>query len=376
MSKAVVLTGNGLSVALNRDFALPKITERFYTRLSPEHKAFIQHHMGAEYNQLNFEESISSIEQAYDALQNYHNFLVSGENGTNFLDVYGLEAVPLEKHVKAIREIIHEYTASILDLIDGNVHHSKIEDNLSGFVLWLEKILNIKNEVDLFTLNFDLLLETIMLKIIGTELFTDFHYKISRPWNVINNNFQYYFNPDLARQIAGDRNIKLHHLHGSLSSFKNINDGRLFKITTESLRDSDIYNRIFELNLIPSIVTGGGKSHKVQQAPFSFYYNEFKKKMCIDEHLCDELYIIGYSFRDDHINNAIKERLEISRRARNPRPVEIVVVDYASTPDQKLNFIARINPVLGLGPRTRGRFVENDARIIFDGANAISHLLK
>jgi hypothetical protein len=375
VNKTVVLTGNGLSVALNHDFALPKITERFYTRLSKEHKAFIQHHMGSEYNQLNFEESISSIEQAYDALQNYHKFLVSGENGANFLKVYNLEDVPLEKHIVAIREIIYEYTVSILELIDGHVQQSEIANKLDGFVSWLRCVLTTKNEVDLFTLNFDLLIETILLDIVGTEGFMDFHYKINRPWNEINNKFQYYFNPDMSRQIAGDINVRLHHLHGSLSSFKNISNGRLFKITTESLRESKLYNKIFELELIPSIVTGGGKSAKVQQSPFSFYYNEFKKKMSIDEFLCDELYIIGYSFQDDHINKAIKERLEISRRSKEPRPLNIVIVDYAATEEDKTKFISKVNKELGLGARTRGKFVANDNRIIFEGANGISKLI-
>ncbi|CAN7457696.1 SIR2 family protein [Paenibacillus sp. LjRoot56] len=375
MSKVVVLTGNGLSVALNRDFSLPNITRRFQNRLSDEHRAFIEHHMGGQYNQIDFEESIASIEQSYDALQNYYNFLSNGVHGERFMQSYGLEATPLMRHVNAIKEIIHEYTASILDLIDGHVHHTEIEEHLSGFVSWLNATLRREEtEVDLFTLNFDLLLETILLEEVGTEGFMDFHHR-GRRWDAIDNNFRFNFNPDLSKQIAGNRKIRLHHLHGSLSSFKNVIDGKLFKVKTEDLRDFELYDRIFDLDLIPSIVTGGGKSIKIQHSPFNFYYNEFKKKMYIEDQLCDELYIVGYSFRDDHINKAIAERLKLARNSTSPRPLNIVIVDFAATQAQKDEFIERVNTVLELGPRTRGRFVVNDTRIIFDGANGIRHLL-
>ncbi|RAI88120.1 SIR2-like protein [Paenibacillus pabuli] len=375
MPRTVVLAGNGLSVALNLDFALPNITRRFFDRLKEEHKAFIEHFMGDHYNQLDFEESIASIEQAYDSLEYYNKFISNQAYGTRFSQAYGLNVEELQKHIEAIKNVIHEYTASILDLIDGNVQKAEIEERLSGFVSWINFLSEKGGEIDFFTLNFDLLMETILLENIGTDNFTDFHYRGDR-WSPIDNKNRYYFNPDRSVQIAGHRPIRLHHLHGSLSSFKHLDDGRLFKITTESLRSSKLYDNLFDLNIIPSIVTGGGKSVKVQQAPFSFYYNEFKKTMFIEEELCDELIIIGYSFRDDHINDAINERLQLSRRRENPLPLKITIVDYATTDDQKSEFIARINQSLQLGTRTKGRFVENDDRILFNGANSVTELME
>ncbi len=374
MSKKVVLTGNGLSVALSSSFSLPNITRRFFSRLKPEHKAFIEHHMGESYNQLDFEESIASIEQAYDSMVNYYKFLSNTREGARFSETYGLDSSSLEKHLIAIREIIYEYTASILDLIDGHVHHDEIEENLSGFVRWLRATVNSGNEVDLFTLNFDLLLETILLEQVGTDRFMDFHHRGKR-WDLLEGGYQYYFNPDISRQIAGNRDIRLHHLHGSLSSFKDLTSGRLFKITTESLRENNVYEKIFDLDIVPSIVTGGGKSTKVQQSPFNFYYNEFKKRMYIEDQLCDELFIIGYSFRDEHINKAIVERLKLARKAENPYPLKMVIVDYANSDEQKRSFIAHINEALELGSRTKGRFIENDERVLFGGANNIEVLI-
>ena len=377
--KKVVLVGNGLSVGLNKEFALPNITKRFYNRLSSEHKSFIKHHMDklekGGYIQTDFEEAIASIEQAYDSLKNYYDFLAENEEGKNFLDSYGLKKDELEKHVTAMKEIIFEYTASILELIDGHVRWSEIDEQLSGFTDWLLETIKETKNVDLFTLNFDLLLETILLETIGTENFMDYHVPRDR-WDLIDNEKRFFFSPDLSLNMFGKRKVRLHHLHGSLSSFKDIQSGKTFKIATEDLRKNEIYNKIFDLNIVPSIVTGGGKSLKVQEMPFNFYYNNFRQKLNDENHLCDELYIVGYSFRDEHINNSIRDRLKMERSNKNPKPLnKILIVDFKSTAEEKSMFIDDINNALELGPRMSNRFVENDPRIIFEGANALNKVI-
>lgn len=371
--KRVVLTGNGLSVALNTDFSLQTITERFFDRLDDSHSDFIKHHMKNNYNQLDFEEAIASIEQAYDSLKHYNDFL-NEENGKNFMTAYKVSNEYFAEHLEAMQNIIYEYTASILDLIDGNVKKDEIDNKLEGFVEWLKDIIDSSDEIDLFTLNFDLLLETILLTYYRSEQFADFHYR-GKKWNLIGNEYQFYFGPDRSREFHPENyrnNIRLHHLHGSLSSFKNLDNGRLFKITTESLRENDVYKRIFDMNIIPSIVTGGGKSLKVQQEPFSFYYNEFKKKMVIEAEMCDELYIIGYSFRDDHINKAIAERYKNSRK-KNGKQLRVCIIDFANNEQAKKEFVDRVNQALGI--TSKSGFKYDDERILFGGANAAVDLL-
>jgi hypothetical protein len=372
--KRVVLTGNGLSVALNSDFSLKSITERFFERLDESHRDFIKHHMKEDYSQLDFEEAISSIEQVYDSLSNYNAFL-EGDSGQSFLSAYTLNNKEFISHIEAIQTVIYEYTSSILDLIKDNVRKKDIEDKLQPFVDWLVETVNTSDEVDLFTLNFDLLLETILLTYYPKDQFADFHYK-GKKWDAIDGDFQYYFDPvrsEMIHPINYENNVRLHHLHGSLSSFKDLETGRLFKITTESLRNNEVYDNIFEYGIIPSIVTGGGKSLKVQQNPFQFYYNEFKKSMVLEEQMCEELYIIGYSFRDEHINKAIKERCEASRRRKSPIPLKLVIVDYANKEEDKLDFLERVNTELGI-PRKQHFNLESE-NILFGGANSINSLL-
>lgn len=378
MGGKVVLTGNGLSVGLNSDFSLPNITKRFFKRLSLEHKAFVKHHMDnlgkGSYIQLDFEEAIASIEQVYDSLKNYYDFLVKGEDGNEFLKAYNLGRTEIERHLEAIREIIYEYTSSILDLIDGHVRWKEIGDKLSGFIEWLTATIEDADEIDLFTLNFDLLLETILLETIGTEQFLDFHVRRDK-WPLIDEP-RYFFSPDLSMHLYGDRKVRLHHLHGSLSSFKDIKNGKIFKITTEALRYHQVYDDILQLNIVPSIVTGGGKSIKVQENPFQFYYNEFKKKLVNEENPCEELYIIGYSFRDDHINKAIQTRLSYERKKKNPQYLnKLIIVDFKTTDNDKKKFVDDLNTALNLGPKMVNRFKYDDDRIIFSGADSLNNLI-
>ncbi|MED3333602.1 SIR2 family protein [Bacillus velezensis] len=372
----VVLIGNGLSVGLNKDFALPNITQKFFNRLTSEHKSFIQHHMDrlkkGEYIQTDFEEAIASIEQAYESLKNYYDFLDENEQGERFMGTYRLEKNELEKHLKAIKEIIFEYTASILDLIDGHVRWKEINERLDGFVEWLRNIIEESTRIGFFTLNFDLLLETILLETIGTNNFMDYHVPRDK-WELADNEKRFFFSPELTLSMFGEKKVELHHLHGSLSSFKDIDTGKTFKITTETLRSHNVYNKIFDYNIIPSIVTGGGKSAKVQEMPFNFYYNNFRRKLVDKNNPCDELYIIGYSFRDEHINNSICERLKLDRSKKDPKPLQrLLIVDFKNTEEEKNKFIDDINLALKLGPRTKGRFEYGDSRVMFEGANALS----
>ncbi|MFD1173029.1 SIR2 family protein [Oceanobacillus picturae] len=372
--KRAILTGNGLSVALNKEFGLESITKRFFDRLDEEHKSFIEHHMKSNYNQLDFEEAISSVELALDTLKHYNKFL-SQEKGKHFMKSYKLDDSNFNAHLEVIQGIVFEYIASVLDLIDGNVKQSEIENQLNDFVNWLTFTIDNSNEIDLFTLNFDLLLETILLTYYNKRDFADFHYRGDR-WAPIGNEYRFYFGPDRSKQFHPEnyaKNVRLHHLHGSLTSFKDLEDGRLFKVTTEDLRNYEIYNKIFEIGVIPSIVTGGGKSLKVLQEPFSYYYNEFKKKMVIEDYMCDELYIIGYSFRDEHINKAIKERMEAARRKENPKDFKLIIVDFATIDKDKQEFIDTVNFKLQL-PK-KHRFIFGDERILFGGANDIASLL-
>lgn len=373
--KKVILTGNGLSIGLNGAFSLQNITQTFYNNLPDEHKKFIEHHMEriqkGQYIQLDFEEAIASIEQIHDSLNSYVEFLENTDEGKIYLQSENLNVEELRSHLNVIKQIIVSYSASIAEIIDGNVRWSQIGDKLSGFIAWLRTQISDENQIDFFTLNFDLLLETILLRVVGTEGITDFHI----PRGSLEGVERFNFSPQENVNAFGKRKIRLHHLHGSLSSFKRLEDGRVFKLKTEDIRLKDFYRKLDTSKYFPSIITGGYKSAKIQMSPFNYYYNEFKEKMMDPDNICDELYIIGYSFRDEHINEAIIERLKLSRATGEKcRPLnKFVIVDYKAEEIDKIEFVDFVNKALDLKSNRTKLSIEK-GNFLFDGADSIAQI--
>ncbi|MEX1028962.1 MAG: SIR2 family protein [Paenibacillaceae bacterium] len=351
-------------------------------RLPAEQKALVEHYISDNNDRGDFERCIAHVEKLHDVLHYYQDLLRDDKHGKRYGEVNNLDSTALEKHVKSIRDSNYKFSALIVETIHGYVKHSLIDSKLQGFVKWFTSILNGTNEVDLFTLNYDLLLETILLQIGKGKEFMDFIIKLGHGLQqLLGNNPRYYFNPGNRKVMkkAEDCNTRLYHLHGSLSSFKDLNKesmgkgkGTYFKISTEAIQENRFFDKIFDLNIVPSIIAGDRKDDKIQEMPFRFYYEEFMKKMSMEDQLCDKLFIIGYSFRDDHINRMISERLKLSTQIINPRPLEfLTIVDFATSAEDKAKFIKRINFVLGLEQGAIGRFIENDSRILFGGANSI-----
>lgn len=373
MAKIVVLTGNGLSIALNPEFSIPRITDKFFKRLPDEHKAFVESQMSENTNKSNFEECIASIERLYDALHTQVQFLEGNVHGIRFAELNNLDLAAIQTHEKSIRESISLYMALIVEIVDKNVRLNQIKANLPNFVRWLYSIVKSDNEVDLFTLNYDLLLETIMLNFDDVDYMNFFYpagqwHRINEDRSISKDIHKQYFDPKKALKKRRNYRAKLYHLHGSLSAFRDLKNNRILSLKMDVIREHHVYRRIAELNVVPSIITGGRKSDKIQEEPFSFYYNELMGKMSNEDNLCDELYIIGYGFGDEHINHAISERLRGANRKQNPRPVKLVIIDFANTDEDKSRILGRVNNALG----ETERFIEGDQRIYFGGANSIT----
>jgi hypothetical protein len=148
MGNVVVLTGNGLSIALNPEFSIPRITEKFLIRFPDEHRAFVEHHMSTNTNKSNFEECIASIEALYDALHAQLDFFKGDVLGNRFVENHGLDLREIQKHEKSIRASIELYMALILEIIYRNVRIDQIRANIPNFVKWLFTIIKSENNVD------------------------------------------------------------------------------------------------------------------------------------------------------------------------------------------------------------------------------------
>ncbi|GJM72680.1 hypothetical protein HMSSN036_48960 [Paenibacillus macerans] len=91
------------------------------------------------------------------------------------------------------------------------------------------------------------------------------------------------------------------------------------------------------------------------------------------EQLCEELIIVGYSFRDEHINSAISNRIKLASLCSDLRPLRLLIIDYAKSDKDKEAFVNQVNLALGLGEDAAERFIKNDPRISFEGANSVLH---
>ena len=303
------LFGNGLSMALSSEFSLKKITNKFIDGLEGDEKSFLVELCGGEEN-LNFddfESNFSIIDDAYSNLKKYQRFIESSA-GQVLLEKFHLINPNLKQHEEIIKSIYDKYIFQILNLIQGNVTLKGIEDNLKDFSKFLSNQLVNSPKGYVFTLNFDLLAETILLQNIGSNKITDFCASANKLKGTSINKFD--FDPAMNDDRYGDADIELHHLHGSLSLFYDHTRNKAIKFKSEDVFQNDLYLKILNdsLPLHPAIITGGGKSTKITEYPFEFYHRSFKDYCTYVKF--GKLFIVGYSFRDEHINELIKRWID------------------------------------------------------------------
>lgn len=356
------LFGNGLSMALSPEFSLKKITCKFLAGLEGEEKSFLSELCGGEEN-LNFddfESNFSLIDDAYINLKKYQRFIESSA-GQILLKKFNLVNPQLNKHEKIIKSIYDKYIFQILNLIQGNVTLKGIDENLKEFSTFLSSQLMKSQKGYVFTLNFDLLAETILLQNIGSNKITDFCASAHKLKSTSINKFD--FDPAMNDDRYGDANIELHHLHGSLSLFYDYSRNKAIKFKSEDIFQHNLYNKIHEhsLPLYPAIITGGGKSSKITEYPFEFYHRNFKDYCTYVKF--GKLFIVGYSFRDEHINELIKRWLDNT----DDFTKGLLIIDFKNEKTEQDEFIKFVTKAL------KKRNIPESC-FEFNGANAIKDI--
>jgi len=358
------LFGNGLSIALSPVFSLKSITQNFLHNLEGEERAFLIEICGGE-NEISFDDfeaNFSKIEDAYNSVVKYNQFIKS-EVGEVFIKRFNLTDPCLESHQKIIKSIYNKYIFQILGLIIGNVKKSAIQEKLGDFTAFIRKELLDADKGFVFTLNYDLLAETIMLDEIGTDNFTDFCSSTSVFKGTEIPKFD--FDPALNNHKYGDdytdKTIELHHLHGSLSLFYDFDRNKAIKFRCDDIFRYDVYNTIEkeDWTLYPAIITGGGKSLKMNEYPFEYYFRVLKDLSTYGRYT--KLYIVGYSFRDDHINELIKRWIT----SVQDYSLGMLIVDYKPDKGSQEEFKKDVRKALKL------QKVIPDACFAFDGVNSI-----
>lgn len=195
------------------------------------------------------------------------------------------------KKINSLKELnIINIEKTIKQIVFDELSIEKDTDNFYKLVLWLNFI-NRDYEKEIFTLNYDLLVEKALEKA-SLPYFSGFI-----------GNVKPFFITDSVDDFQGiyvkQSWIKLWKLHGSLNFVKDIDD----KIYIDNNKGTSSEN----LLIYPSM----DKYLSSRKAPYISYLDRFRKYLIDKEKI---VFVLGYSFGDDHINEVIVNGLNSNHR--------------------------------------------------------------
>lgn len=281
--------------------------------------------------------SINSVFFQPKYFKEYSNFSI--RNGGEKRHGYKLD-IPLNKeYVYSLSAYNHEtpeqlYFMNLLrDIIAGinsrvmkYAYHptDKPENEIvnTNFQKWIKDLVEENNLIRMYTLNYDRIFKILTEKI-NIPIFEGFECGAELPYSNID--------PDV-RRIVEDQNSYTHYnLHGSsfwevlahdedsqlFNPYITLSDGTILKSSVEdpSILQMDKGKNI----LLTNIITGYQKTQKSFVTPFRQMQAAFDKDCLI----ADEIWIVGYSLGDAHINTSIKTALKY-----NPK-MKLILIDPA-----------------------------------------------
>jgi len=240
-------------------------------------------------------------------------------------EINGLSVGDIKEIEKVIKRTIYQKLSPTVNF-----------DNLCNLVIWLNFI-NQEHEKEIFSLNYDLLLELALEK-------NDIPY-----FSGFIGNVKPFFVPDSVDDFNGlyvKRSwTKLWKLHGSLN-FKKSKERKIFieNTTTGEYEDLLIY---------PSM----DKYLSSRKAPFISYLDRLRKYLLINEKV---ILILGYSFSDEHINDLIINGLN-----NNPR-LSIFAFTFDDITYKKGVDILGLYPNVSIYTNKKKHINREESEFIFD----------
>ncbi len=257
------------------------------------------------------------------------NFISDYPSIKNYIPKYEGDTHPLlfrfknDSDLSNITNIINYLIADLLRFSQAQFKSSLFEyESFFGYI-------NKFHEVDIFTLNHDLLLEN-LCKAYGTAY--------SRGFTKQNSEIHYQDGgtPIAVFKDAFDKPIRIHKLHGSLDFYRFAHFVQREKIhleptgeynyfTTANYREKHFAIRVnpetgetlqdLNSDIIPKFITGTDKTKIIENdIMYSVLFERFEK--CITN--TENVFISGYSFGDNHINNEFKKRNDLKIINQNP----------------------------------------------------------
>ena len=226
-----------------------------------------------------------------------------------------------DPYLEQLAQIINYLISDLLFISD-----TKIEEAFSRYQAFLDFIVQF-DQVDIYTLNHDVLLEGLLQR-------AGINY--SRGFTTTDSEIQYEDQPLEVFKNRFTENIRIHKLHGSLDFFRfeHYEDkGKMFLqstgeynyFTTSNYRAKHYATRIdpkskkviqdMNFDITPKFITGTNKTDIIDNdIMYSQLLQNFKASVASTE----KLLISGYSFGDEHINQELKRRSDLTVLNQNP----------------------------------------------------------
>lgn len=247
------------------------------------------------FEQLNQDQIKNNLEEVLGLLYSEHNFLKST------LTEEELEENPCVLLIKLIEEEIF-YSINI------DITHSDNKEILDTYKAFYQKV-TLRNKdlarVNVFTTNNDLFNEYAMdsLNINYINGFSGGLTKFFNP-GLFNYTFSKRMDTSIEKFEPVENMVYLYKIHGSVNWTEDINNTNTFFNIKEIPYSAGNTNAHSVL-----VYPAPTKQNKSLGSPYVEMFREFQKKL-LEQHTV--LFVIGYSFSDEHINNIIYQALAIN----------------------------------------------------------------
>ena len=266
-----------------------------------------------KFNHMDWFETI--YKRAEESLIKDKPYLVS-EQHSHYLDVF--KRVP---YLEKLSQIINYLISDMLEITD-----IKIDEAFSKYKAFLDYISKF-DEVDIFTLNHDVLLEGLLDRA-GLEY--------SRGFTTANSEIQYETESLSVFKNDFSKKIRIHKLHGSLDYFRFEHysgqgkmllqpTGRYNYFTTNNYHAKHYATRIdpktkevlqdMNFDITPKFITGTNKTDIIDN---DIMYSQLLQNFKEASASADTVLISGYSFGDPHINEELQKHTDLNIINQNP----------------------------------------------------------
>ena len=317
-SDLVVLVGNGLPIAVNPNLRLDTLTRSFLERHSEDREDIERLSSGLDLGDVDPETDFEGVVAGLEAAEEIVAAFVGLASRSSHPDLQEAADFLEERGVPGlVRRLYYAYCAEILEAIGQGARIANTEP-VRDFGEWMRDLYQLHNSMGLFTLNYDILIERMLVDedFLGLKDETvDFF--SGRP-ELLQEVVLAPEAPSLpGRPFLPDdalaRSIQLHHLHGCLTHFRRSSDGVVFKFKASDIRDAGIYQHLKDAEASefqPSVILGSRKLIKSTAWPFSFAFNELGERA----RGARTIVIAGYSFRDGAVNSRLRAAARAGRQ--------------------------------------------------------------